>query len=91
MTDDELLAGLAVLLEDEAWKRDALCLEHTSTADWFPERGDDVRPAKAVCGRCSVAGECLDYAIGNDVKHGIWGGLSERERRRARRDRKLAA
>jgi WhiB family redox-sensing transcriptional regulator len=88
---DDLLAGLAVLLEDEASKRDALCIEHTSTADWFPERGEDVRPAKAVCGDCAVAGECLDYALVNDLKHGIWGGLSERERRRVRRGRKLAA
>lgn len=54
---------------------------------FFPERGDDVtvKQAKAVCATCPVRQECLEYAIAGAEKFGIWGGLSERERRRIRR------
>lgn len=57
---------------------------------FFPERGEDVAPAKAVCAGCPVREDCLDYALDNGERHGIWGGLSERERRRIRRDRRAA-
>lgn len=54
---------------------------------FFPERGASTREAKAVCHGCVVRDECLDYALANGEKFGIWGGLSERERRRLRRER----
>mgnify|MGYP000160797370 CR=1 FL=1 len=58
---------------------------------FFPERGASTREAKEVCRGCIVRLECLEYALTNGEKFGIWGGLSERERRRLRRQRALAA
>lgn len=52
---------------------------------FFPERGDSTREAKAICRRCDVRKDCLDYAMRNGERFGIWGGTSERERRRLRR------
>jgi WhiB family transcriptional regulator, redox-sensing transcriptional regulator len=52
---------------------------------FFPEKGGSTREAKRVCTTCPVRAECLEYALGNDERFGIWGGLSERERRRLKR------
>ena len=57
---------------------------------FFPERGASTREAKEVCRGCVVREDCLEYALANGEKFGIWGGLSERERRRLRRQRALA-
>ena len=57
---------------------------------FFPERGASTREAKEVCKGCVVREDCLEYALANGEKFGIWGGLSERERRRIRRQRALA-
>lgn len=51
---------------------------------FFPERGASTREAKEVCRGCVVREDCLEYALANGEKFGIWGGLSERERRRLR-------
>ena len=56
---------------------------------FFPERGASTREAKAVCRGCVVSDDCLEYARQNSEKFGIWGGMSERERRRVRRQRAL--
>lgn len=56
---------------------------------FFPERGASTREAKAVCRGCEVRPECLEYALAEGERFGIWGGLSERERRRVRRQRAL--
>jgi WhiB family transcriptional regulator, redox-sensing transcriptional regulator len=53
----------------------------------FPEKGAGTRGAKLVCRACEVRPECLEYALEHDERFGVWGGLSERERRRLRRDR----
>lgn len=58
---------------------------------FFPERGASTTDARAVCAGCVVREECLEYALANDIRFGIWGGHSERERRRMRRARKGAA
>jgi WhiB family transcriptional regulator, redox-sensing transcriptional regulator len=55
---------------------------------FFPERGEDERPAKRICGTCPVKGFCLEYALAAGEKHGIWGGTSERQRRNLRRERR---
>ena len=47
--------------------------------------GGSTREAKKICTGCEVKAECLEYALANDERFGIWGGLSERERRRLRR------
>ncbi|MDI3330395.1 MAG: WhiB family transcriptional regulator [Micrococcus sp.] len=67
-----------------AWQIDALCAQ-TDPEAFFPEKGGSTRDAKKVCSACTVRSECLEYALGNDERFGIWGGLSERERRRLRK------
>ena len=69
-----------------AWQTDALCAQ-TDPEAFFPEKGGSTRDAKRICTSCEVKGQCLDYALSNDERFGIWGGLSERERRRLRRAR----
>ena len=65
------------------WRSDAACLGVDPDL-FFPERGGDGRGAKAVCAECPVTAECLDFALINSEKFGIWGGKSERERGRIR-------
>lgn len=67
-----------------AWQQQALCAQ-TDPEAFFPEKGGSTREAKSVCFSCSVRAECLEYALLNDERFGIWGGMSERERRRHRR------
>jgi WhiB family redox-sensing transcriptional regulator len=68
------------------WQQDAACVQHREV-DFFPARGESVRDAKAVCACCPVRVQCLDFALRLKVAHGVWGGLSERERRSLRRER----
>ena len=74
---------------ERRWQERANCLGVDPDL-FFPERGASTREAKAVCGSCEVRAECLEYALDHAEKFGIWGGLSERERRRLRRQRALA-
>ena len=67
-----------------AWQAEALCAQ-TDPEAFFPEKGGSTREAKAVCQACQVREDCLEYALANDERFGIWGGMSERERRRLRR------
>ena len=67
-----------------AWQTDALCAQ-TDPEAFFPEKGGSTREAKKVCSGCEVRAECLEYALENDERFGIWGGLSERERRKLKR------
>jgi len=48
---------------------------------FFPERGEAAGPARRICARCPVRQPCLEYALSNPITHGIWGGLTDRERR----------
>jgi WhiB family redox-sensing transcriptional regulator len=70
------------------WQERANCLGVDPDL-FFPERGASTREAKSVCRGCEVRLECLEYALAQGEKFGIWGGLSERERRRVRRQRAL--
>jgi WhiB family redox-sensing transcriptional regulator len=67
-----------------AWQEQALCAQ-TDPEAFFPEKGGSTREAKRICIGCEVKGECLEYALAQDERFGIWGGLSERERRRLKR------
>ena len=58
---------------------------------FFPDRGESLEPAKRICGECVVRDECLEHALLNGERFGVWGGTSERERRRLRRTRRPAA
>lgn len=76
----------AMANDQSGWQNYANCLG--ADADlFFPERGSSTRKAKAICGECQVQIECLDFALDNGERFGIWGGLSERERRRVRHER----
>ena len=68
----------------EAWRQNALCAE-TDPEAFFPEKGGSTRDAKRVCAGCPVRLQCLEFALDNDERFGIWGGLSERERRKHKR------
>ena len=75
--------------EDGHWQSRANCLGEDPDL-FFPERGVNQAEAKAICKECVVKVECLDYALENGEKFGIWGGESERSRRRLRRSRDIA-
>ncbi|MER8188241.1 WhiB family transcriptional regulator [Kitasatospora sp. NPDC094015] len=82
----ELLIGDGIEEEEEelGWQERALCAQ-TDPESFFPEKGGSTREAKKVCLACEVRAECLEYALANDERFGIWGGLSERERRRLKK------
>lgn len=88
--DHSPFAALAELFgldaESYAWRAYGLCKAHPEL-DWFTERGEGQAAQKAVCAACPVIDACLDAALRNGEKDGIWGGTSERERRRIRRER----
>ena len=64
-----------------SWKDDALCAQ-VDPAEFFPDKGNSVFTAKRICTACTVREDCLDYALDNNELHGVWGGMSVRERRR---------
>jgi WhiB family redox-sensing transcriptional regulator len=70
--------------EEMSWQERALCAQ-TDPESFFPEKGGSTREAKRVCLACEVKAECLEYALAHDERFGIWGGLSERERRRLKK------
>lgn len=69
------------------WQERARCIEADPDL-FFPERGSPGDSAKRVCVECDVRLECLEYALANGERYGIWGGLTERERTRLRRQAK---
>jgi WhiB family redox-sensing transcriptional regulator len=71
-------------VEELGWQERALCAQ-TDPEAFFPEKGGSTREAKKVCLSCEVRVECLEYALEQDERFGIWGGLSERERRRLKK------
>lgn len=71
-------------LREIEWQESALCRQ-TDPEAFFPEKGASTREAKLVCSRCDVRGECLKYALDHDERFGVWGGMSERERRKLKR------
>src|SRR6185437_13053021 len=81
---DVNLSDIFGLPEEQAWQERALCSQ-TDPEAFFPEKGGSTREAKKICVGCEVRGECLEFALEHDERFGIWGGLSERERRRIKR------
>ena len=90
--------NLAALARFAARWRELAACRGIDLEVFFPERGESAGPARRVCAACPVRQPCLDYAISNRISHGIWGGLTERERcalrsgwvRAARRERDRA-
>lgn len=69
------------LINREPWAAEGTCRQ-VDPEIFFPEKGQSARDAKRVCANCPVAAECLEYALVNGERSGIFGGYSERERRR---------
>lgn len=67
----------------DEWQDRAVCAQ-TDPEAYFPEKGQSTRSAKATCKVCEVQPQCLDYAMTRNEPFGVWGGLSERERRKLR-------
>ena len=76
--------AIAPAITDDEWQERALCAQ-TDPEAFFPEKGGSTREAKRICLGCEVRDACLEYALAHDERFGIWGGLSERERRRLKR------
>lgn len=83
-TDVLSMAELFGEPDEQDWQERALCAQ-TDPEAFFPEKGGSTREAKRICSGCEVRAECLEYALAHDERFGIWGGLSERERRRIKR------
>ena len=79
--------GLDMLLEQSrpAWQARGSCRGGAGHEPFFPTRGKGVEEARRVCAGCEVRSECLGYALEHGIRHGVWGGTSEAERRRIRR------
>ena len=72
---------------DTDWLAQAKCRE-MDPAIFFPSDGIGVQAAQRICNECPVRVACLEYALAERVDHGVWGGTSERERRRIQRHRR---
>lgn len=72
---------------DTAWMARRNC----RGVDMFPSDGAGVAAAKRICEDCPVKQRCLDYALDNKIEFGVFGGTSERERRRILKARRKAA
>ncbi len=70
------------------WMVEGKC-RHEAAATFFPSDGGGVEVARRICSTCPVKEPCLQYALRNHIAHGVWGGASERERRRIARRRRL--
>lgn len=75
---------------EEAWRARAAC-RGLDAAVFYPVDEDEVEEARAICALCPVQETCLEYALANGEKLGIWGGLTEKERRRILRERRKSA
>jgi WhiB family redox-sensing transcriptional regulator len=74
-------------MENE-WMAQGNCADKPPTL-FFPSDGVGVDVARRICATCAVKDQCLEYALRNRIDHGVWGGTSERERRRILRRRRL--
>jgi len=70
------------------WMAKGVCREHSPSV-FFPSDGVGVDRARKICGTCTQIQPCLEYALANRIDHGVWGGTSERERRRILKRRRL--
>jgi WhiB family redox-sensing transcriptional regulator len=73
-----------------SWRDRAAC-RGTDPDLFFPDRGESADPARQICARCPARQPCLAYALDTGITHGIWGGLTERERRVLRAPRQRAS
>lgn len=78
--------------EPEGWVRDAACRDEWDKNLFFPRIDDEkgIAEAKSVCDRCPSRGACLEWALDNGMRWGVWGGKSEKELRALQRQRSRA-
>ena len=76
-------------LMDSNWMAEGLCAEKPPSL-FFPSDGVGVDVARKICADCPVKSACLEYALENRIDHGVWGGTSERERRRLIKSRQIS-
>ena len=74
----------------DVWDREAAC-RGLDPSIFYPVSDDEAEPAKSVCRTCVVQVDCLEYALGERERDGVWGGATERERRRIIRRRRRSA
>jgi WhiB family transcriptional regulator, redox-sensing transcriptional regulator len=72
------------------WMADGSC-RTVAPETFFPSDGLGVIRAQKICVTCPVVDQCLEYALENHIDHGVWGGRSERERRRILRSRRRSS
>jgi WhiB family redox-sensing transcriptional regulator len=75
---------------DIEWRKLGAC-RGLDAAIFYPDDDDDALAAKDVCATCSVRAACLEHALSSREKAGVWGGATERERRRIIRQRRRSA
>lgn len=75
---------------NQNWREHAAC-QGIDAEVFYPVEDEDADPAKAVCAQCTVATACLEYALAARERDGVWGGATERERRRLVRQRRRTA
>jgi WhiB family transcriptional regulator, redox-sensing transcriptional regulator len=89
MTERASPPGPAEAEQEVLWMRRARCRD-LPPAIFFPGDGVGVAVPRRYCAECPVRAPCLEYALVNHIQYGVWGGASERERRRIARDRRAA-
>jgi len=84
------MADILTTYDPDDWRQDAACRD-LDTAIFFPDSEEESAQAQAVCAACPVRQACLEFALITRQDDGVWGGLTETERRRVRRRRQEAA
>ncbi len=79
---DLSLFGISV--EADRWQDKARCRTIDNPDRFFPERGVSGRSARNLCGKCPVKSECLNYALEHEIEWGIWGGMTDRQRKKVK-------
>jgi WhiB family redox-sensing transcriptional regulator len=80
---------IAEVLMPPEWTKKALCAE-IDPEIFFPDKGDKTAHVKQICKACDVRAECLEYSLQNNERFGVWGGLTEHDRRRLRSRKKAS-
>ena len=80
---------IAEVLMPPEWTRKALCAE-VDPEIFFPDKGDKTAHVKQICKACTVRAECLEYSFKHNERFGVWGGLTELDRRRLRSRKKVS-
>lgn len=75
-----------------SWSKQAACLDEATWPLFYPEKGEPTTAAQRICWEvCPVRESCLEWALAHNETHGVWGGLSARERRERRQLRRRAS